>query len=60
MVLSDNTLDIKINTGVQFLWRCACFKNDDDAIEADKLELVCSALNWKVHYCSLSVRINWS
>ena len=59
MVLSDNTLDINTNNGVQLLWRCACFKNYDGAIDADKFGLVSSDLNWKVHYHSVSVQSNW-
>ena len=59
MVSSDDTLDIKINTDVQLLCRCSCYKNDDDAIKADTFGLVCSALNWKVHYRSVSVQSNW-
>ena len=39
MASSDDTLYIKINTGVQFIWRCACIENDDDAIEKDKFGL---------------------
>ena len=57
---SDDTLDIKINTGVQLIWRCACFKKDDDTIEANKFGLVCFDLNWKVNYHSVSVQSNWA
>ena len=60
MVSSDDTLDIKINNGVKFICRFDCIKNYDDAIKAGKFGLWCSALKWKVHYRSVSVRSNWA
>ena len=60
MELSDNTMDMKINTDVQLILICVWFRNDDDAIKAKKLGLWCYALNWNLHYRSVSVQSNWA